>query len=252
MTNSAMTATPEAPQPGSAGTRRLLRRPATVQDLMAYTYYGLRWGLAAMAFTLPVVLVVGQLWMHGLPLPTSISGYYHTGMRNWFVATLVALGLFLLLYQGFSLPESLFLNLAGLAVILVAFLPTGRDRGSTDGDAHVFTIPQLHGAFALLAFGFMAVVVLRYGPRTLEHMPPQHQKEIPKFRRAYRIIGVLMVVLPLASWALSLRQDWWLFGVEVAALWVFVAYWVAKTIEFRLDAAETRALGGDLSSQSAS
>lgn len=219
---------------------------------MAYTYYGLRWGLAVMAFTLPVVLVVGELWMHGLPLPTSISGYYHTGMRNWFVATLVALGLFLLLYQGFSVPESLFLNVAGLAVILVAFLPTSRDRGSTDGDAHVFTSPQLHGAFALLAFAVMAVVVLRYGPKTLAHMPPEHRETIPTFRLAYRVIGVLMVVLPLASWALSPRRDWWLFGVEVAALWVFVAYWVTKTIEFRLDAAETRALGGDLSSQTAS
>ena len=113
----------------------------------------------------------------------------------------------------------------------------------------MFTNPHLHGTFALLAFGFMAVVVLRYGPKTLEHMPPEHRMMIPTFRRAYRIIGVLMVVLPLASWALSLRRDWWLFGVEVAALWVFVAYWVAKTIEFRLDAAETRALGGDLSSQ---
>src|SRR5690348_4178346 len=106
--SAAKTATPMA-SPRSS--RCVLPRPNTVQDLMAYTYYGLRWGLAAMAFTLPVVLVVGELWMHGLPLPTSISGYYHTGMRNWFVATLVALGLFLLLYQGFSLPESLFLNL---------------------------------------------------------------------------------------------------------------------------------------------
>ena len=219
---------------------------ADAQALMARTYYALRYGLAVLALALPIVLAIvgaGRSRQHGIPAPDSISAYYHTGMRNYFVATLVSLGVFLFLYKGFSKLESVILNIAGAAAVVVAFLPTGRDKGASDA-ADTFTAPAWHAAAALVAFGAMAVVTWVFGPRTLDHVPSARAREA--FRRIYATLAVLMLVLPLAAVVVSRLNSLGLFFTEMAALYVFVAYWLTKTIEFRQSGAETKALSGEL------
>jgi hypothetical protein len=219
------------------------RRRVSVQKCMAYTYYNLRYGLAGAAAVFPIVLAMGEnLMTQEHVLPGSISGYYHTGMRNYFVATLVTLGVFLVLYRGFSLPESWILNIAGAAVMGVAFLPTGRDPGSTD-PADTFTAPHWHGFCALLAFGSMAVVTWFFGPRTLDLINPQRRG---LFRWIYRLLALGMLILPLLCLLAVRGNSQGLFALEWVALWVFVGYWITKTIEFRMSKAETRAIDGEL------
>jgi hypothetical protein len=99
---------------------------------MAYTYYGLRWGLCLAALLLPIVARVGERLLTHHSLPGSISGYYHTGMRNYFVATLILIAGFLFLYKGFSKWENYLLNLAGVATAGIVFFPTGCDSGATE------------------------------------------------------------------------------------------------------------------------
>jgi hypothetical protein len=229
------------------------------QDLIAHTYYGLRWGLAGLAFVFPIVLYVGGSWFRHQDLPTSISGYYHTGMRNYFVATLVAIGLFLLLYKGFSKGENRLLNVAGICVLALTFLPTARDHGATD-PAVTFTSPHPHGLFAAAAFAAIGLVAIAFGPRTLDRVPegaeaviidrgPLHWS-IPVSRRAFALayltIGVAMIVLPALCWLVSRGDDSWLFLTETVALWVFCAYWLLKTIEFRASSLEKQAIAGEV------
>ena len=215
------------------------RHVTTVQECMAYTYYNLRYGLAVLAFLFPIVLRLG---LPGRVHPGSISAYYHTSMRNYFVATLVALGVFLVLYRGFSRPESWILNVAGVSVIGVAFLPTGRDGASTDPE-DTFIAPHLHGLCALIAFGCMAIVIECFGTRTLELIPKTLRS---RFRGAYHILAGLMIILPIACWILAYKKPEYLFIVETVALYVFVAYWFTKTLEFHRSGAETLAISGDL------
>src|SRR3954470_8307328 len=201
------------------------------QALMARTYFALRYALAGLALALPLVLAIfGAIRSsrYGTPAPDSISAYYHTGMRNYFVATLVSLGGSLFLYKGFSRWESIILNVAGIATVLVAFFPTGRDKGASDA-AETFTSPQVHAITALVAFAAMAVVTWVFGPRTLDHVPSPTARAA--FRRIYALIAVLMLVLPLVAVAVSKLNNLGLFVIEMAALYVFVAYWIAKTIE---------------------
>src|SRR5689334_4933137 len=74
----------------------------TEQNLIEHTYFGLRWGLGIAAFLLPLVTRLGERILTDHSLPKSISGYYHTGMRNYFVATLIVVAAFLILYKGYS------------------------------------------------------------------------------------------------------------------------------------------------------
>jgi hypothetical protein len=178
-------------------------------------------------------------------------------MRNYFVATLVAIGLFLLLYKGFSKGENRLLDIAGICVLAIAFLPNSRDRGATD-PADTFTSPHLHGLFAAAAFAAIGLVAIAFGPRTLDRVPEGAEAviidrgplrwSIPVNRRAfalaYLVIGVAMIVLPALCWLLSGRDDSWLFLAETVALWVFCAYWLLKTIEFRVSSLEDQAIAG--------
>ena len=66
-------------------------------------------------------------------LEGSISAYYHTGMREVFVAILAALGIFLLCYKGPEKWDVLAAKIAGASAILVALLPTHESsREATD------------------------------------------------------------------------------------------------------------------------
>jgi len=56
---------------------------------------------------------------------TSISAYYWTldPERNAFVGVLCAVGVFLLLYKGYSWFEDRVLDLAGVSAVGIAFFP---------------------------------------------------------------------------------------------------------------------------------
>jgi hypothetical protein len=178
-------------------------------------------------------------------------------MRNYFVATLVAIGLFLLLYKGFSKGENRLLNIAGVCALAIAFLPTTRDRGSTDPTT-TFTAGYLHGPFAAAAFAAIGLVAVAFGPRTLDLVgegaeaviidrgPLHWSIRINRrgFALAYLVVGVAMIVLPALCWLVSRGNSSWLFLTETVALWVFCAYWLLKTVEFRASSLENRAIAG--------
>lgn len=229
------------------------------QKLVAHTYYGLRWGLAVLAFSLPIVLWFGFDWLtEGVRHPTSMSAFYHTPLRNYFVATVVALGLFLLLYKGFSKAENRWLNFAGCAAITLAFIPTDRDRGATDPpdtwvSPHVLGL-QVHGLAAIGAFGAMGLVAILFAKNTLDKLPAGAQAVLfgrtvplnaPTLLKIYRGIGASMIGAVALAVVTSKFDDYWLFGFEALALWIFVAYWIVKTVEFRASGAETRAIRGE-------
>ena len=87
---------------------------AQLQRHMSGTYFSLRVGMGVLAAALPPLLWLGGRLGDGEPLRCSMSAYYYSAtMRDTFVGTLVAVGVFLYLYKGFSRQENWALNLAG-------------------------------------------------------------------------------------------------------------------------------------------
>ena len=79
-----------------------------------------------------VVMVVGlgvsvarELVRQDGCLQPSISGYFHTPVRGFFVGTLVAVGVCLVSLRGNTGFEDVLLNLAGAFSMVVALVPTG-------------------------------------------------------------------------------------------------------------------------------
>jgi hypothetical protein len=87
------------------------------------SYLSLRRIVGAIGILLPFVLRLGIIaFSH--PIPYSISSYYYSPMRNILVASLCALGVFLIAYKGYDGLDTGITNVAGGAAIGVALFPT--------------------------------------------------------------------------------------------------------------------------------
>ena len=82
------------------------------------------------------LLLFDGIWL------TSVSASYHTGMRDVFVGSMWAIGVFLIFYQGpdrhdEKKGDDRLGTVAGLAAIAVAVLPTRPPTGATSTDVWV-------------------------------------------------------------------------------------------------------------------
>jgi hypothetical protein len=208
---------------------------------MARSFFTMRWGLLTVGALFPAVLRIGeQIAAPHHAQPLSISGYYHTHMRNILVGALVALGLLLFLYKAFNKLENLLLNTAGIAAVGVALFPTEPDIGATDGSTTGYLV---HGWFALVAFAAMGIVAVSFAGDTVSHLPKESQRSV--FRQLYRFLGVAMIAFPGLAWLASHRGWGSLFWVEWTGMLVFAGYWAVKTVEFKLTSAEKLAMRGE-------
>jgi hypothetical protein len=209
------------------------------------TYFTLRMGIVVLSVALPLILYFGGVWFGGIPyLGSSMSAYYGENggtLRNWLVGILWAVGAFLYLYKGFSVLENVLLNLAGAFAIGIAMAPCNCWRGAVGGSN------KIHGVVAVSFFLAMAAVCLLCARETLSLLPTTAQQDA--FKRRYRIIGVVLLLSPLAAVAASYVLDQhpnYKFFIEAFGVWSFAYYWWTKSREFTITSAEKRAVCGEL------
>ncbi|HZM78629.1 MAG TPA: hypothetical protein VFC19_23115 [Candidatus Limnocylindrales bacterium] len=83
----------------------------------------LRLGIGLVGIWLPFVVTIGHSVNVGrFTLPSSISGAYYTSMRDVFVGSMSAVGVFLIFYRT-SRAADILGTIAGLAAIAVALFP---------------------------------------------------------------------------------------------------------------------------------
>jgi hypothetical protein len=221
------------PSPDDAG---------ALQQHIAGTYFALRIGMGTLAAALPVLLWLGGRLADREPLRCSMSAYYYSpAMRDTFVGALIAIGVFLYLYQGFSRQENWALNLAGTLAVGIALRPT--TPRCDDGGGSLFTV---HGTFAVLFFLAIAYVCLFRASDTLSLI--RDTRRARRLRTVYRALGALMIVSPaMATGLAALLQSGTRgspapFLVEAFAVFTFAAYWLTKSREMSATDAERLAL----------
>jgi len=77
--------------------------------------------VGAIGVALPVVLGLGGWWFFHLPPRPSISAYYYTELRNWFVGSMCAFGVFLIAYRLGKL-DNVLATVAGVLAIVVGLV----------------------------------------------------------------------------------------------------------------------------------
>ena len=119
------------------------------------SYMNLRKTVGIIALLLPVALRLGVIAL-GSKVPYSVSGYYYSPMRNLLVASLCALGVFLITYNGYDRLDSWITNIAGAAAIGVAFFPT------SDPSFSPAWVGKFHVCFAAVALTSLALMSLQF------------------------------------------------------------------------------------------
>lgn len=186
------------------------------------------------------IVLPPAVWIGARSMESSISAYYYTGMRDWFVGTLWVIGVFLFFYKYSPTPaadpksglhivksgwaDALLGKIAGVAAVVVALAPTAPPPG-TGTEPPI--IGMVHGIAAAVLFG------------TLSLFPLVLFSQSRQGTAMYRACGVLMLVLlaALIAYALgpeSMRQalaPWRLvFVLEWALIWTFGFSWFVKGV----------------------
>lgn len=190
------------------------------------SYRDLRRGVGILGLVLPFALVIGNLG-----LERSISAYYYTDMRNWFVGTMWATGFFLIFYR-YGKPDTVLSSVAGVLAILVSLFPTTPEE--LNPPAHQVVIGAFHLAFAggfLLLLAYFCLFLF-----TRSDVSPQDMTRRKKLRnKIYRGCGIAMtagvVIAALFQWLTSsaFRDAWHpVFWCEAVAVIAFGIAWLIK------------------------
>jgi len=214
--------------PAAATLERLTDpEPYPEERMFVLSYVGLRRAVGIIALVLPVALLVGKPLLDGGGMQGSISAYYYTGMRNYFVGTLCALAVFLFSYK--YAPRDNFLStLASVFALGIVFFPT-----TPSGEDTTWT-GRLHLVCAFLFFLILAAFAYFVFTR-----PPTPKEKLETRKRTrnqiYRACGIIIVVClalaPLLDLVLTdaLRdQIHPLFWLESIAVWAFSFSWMVK------------------------
>lgn len=201
---------------------------------LVISYLDLRKAIGFLGVALPIMVSLGSLFIFGTTLQGSLSGYYYTGTRDWFVGSLWAIGFFLLSYRGYEQKDRITGRLAFAFAIGISLFPTTPDI-TPPGTYDIIGI--LHLVFAGLFFGTLIYFALALFVKTNKTKEQLEGTRKAKRNLIYRICGYTMIVcmaliiiyflLPYET-RLALRFLHPIFWLESISIWAFGFSWLTK------------------------
>jgi hypothetical protein len=189
-----------------------------------------RRGIGFLSLVLPTVLILGNRWWDGGGIRGSISDYYFTVMRDYFVGTMCAMGVLLVSYR-YRRQDNYLSNAVAVFAIGVALFPT--TARSTNPTAAQTLVGYVHLACATLFFLGMAYFSLFQFTRTEPGLIPTAQKR--QRNAVCRVCGIaivaclaLVVVTNLVFTNHVRDQVHPVFWLESIAVWAFSVSWLVK------------------------
>lgn len=199
---------------------------------LVFSYLTLRKTIGLLGIALPFVLSLGTLILFHTGIQSSISSYYHTGMRDVFVGTLCVIGFFLLSYKGYERSDDIAGDLGCLFAVGVALFPTTPDVAAASGAR---LIGYVHLAFAALFFLTLIYFSLFLFTKTDPNKSPSRRKM--QRNKVYKACGysmgicLLLIIIysflpdTMASFLKAYKPVYWF---ETIAILAFGISWFTK------------------------
>lgn len=192
-------------------------------------FLALRRLIGIVGIALPFLLVLGALLLFGTGPRSSISCYYHTGMRDVLVGLLFAIACMLFSYKGYTRSDDRISNLACLFALGVALFPTPPEGPATDRQQIIGALHLTCAVLFLLSLAYFSACIFT---RTHPDLPPTGRKRIRN--HIYRACGavilgslIAMLVCWLAGW--NVTQAWRpILLLESLAIIAFGISWIVK------------------------
>jgi len=206
------------------------------------SYKTLRKAIGILALLLPLILFLWDIFSHGGVTILSISGFYHSSMRDFFLGLMFIVSVFLISYNGFDARDQIITSVSGVFGLLLSLFPVGK-FDSPSLLIGIFQQPSqvsnpIHLISAVLFFLMLAIMSFFLFTLTDQNEPGDQKK----FRNLiYRICGIF-IVLALIFCGLSmtiLKVAFTGFPAvligEWVALWAFGISWLIKGETFLVD-----------------
>jgi|WetSurMetagenome_2_1015567.scaffolds.fasta_scaffold42755_3 hypothetical protein len=159
------------------------------------SYLTMRRFIGVLGMALPVVVIVGGFLQNEFTIQGSISGYYYTNMRDFFVGLLYGVSLFLLSYKGYQRIDNVVGNLSGLCALGMVFFPTAMYSGKVV-QVGIFLIDDNVSEYIHLSFGTIFFLALAFNSIFLftKRDPGILSREKKRRNTIYHICGIVMIV----------------------------------------------------------
>jgi hypothetical protein len=79
--------------------------------------------IGILGIALPIIVVLGGFIQNGFVIQGSISSYYYTNMRDYFVGLLCGVSLFLISYKGYEKIDDIIGTLSGIFALGIVIFP---------------------------------------------------------------------------------------------------------------------------------
>lgn len=207
------------------------------------SYLTMRRTIGVLGISLPLIVVLGGLVENSSALQGSISGYYYTNMRDFFVGILCVVALFLISYQGYERIDNIVANLAGFSALGMIIFPTKISYKEIE-KVGIFLIDDNISGFLHLTFATIFFFSLSYNSIFL--FTKRHSANISKEKKRrnilYRICGIIMLlqILLIILYMVFLKETYLaktypILIFESIALFAFGISWLVKGNTFFRD-----------------
>jgi hypothetical protein len=205
-------------------------------EIISFTV--LRIWIGILGIALPFILVIGTFAFSDCDfiLP-SISHYYYSNMKVFFVGVLSAVSLFLFTYSGYSRLDNIITTVAAGCCFLVAIFPTYLSKSITCLTKGSSFIKQDVNGYHLLfaAMFFVILALMSIFIFTKSSLPKQDQTPAKRVRNfIYRFCGIGMIICLIS---MGLISQFWVdkfgdfphvFWFESLILLLFGISWLTK------------------------
>lgn len=201
-------------------------------------YLLMRLVVGMVGILLPLVLFIGDiLVLEGSPgARGSISAYYHSGMRDVFVAGLSVIGVFLITYRVAEHPlTNRITTIAGVACIGVAFFPTTGLPGYTPTPLQEYfgisVTRTVHFICAATFILLLAAISVRFGR---EAQTKERGSPWAPYHYACAVVIVVACAYIAVTKLSGVGDEYSLLIGETAAVLAFGASWLSKGLELKV------------------
>ena len=198
------------------------------QSTLVLSYLELRTAVGIIGLALPFVLALGKLLLEGPGIQSSISAYYYTDLRNVFVGSLCAIGVFLLSTKGYDRRDTIAGYLACVFAVGVSLFPMAPEMGANSRQKFIGT---LHWSLAALLFLTLAYFSLFLFTETGGNPTPRKRQRNVVYRACgWTIFACIVLIFVVTHASLgnvvpSLEPVFWLESLAVLA---FGVSWLTK------------------------
>ncbi len=167
--------------------------PMKQEKNLIISYLTMRRLIGILGTALPIIVVTGGFIQNGFVIQGSISGYYYTNMRDFFVGLLCGVSLFLISYKGYEKIDDFIGNISGLFALGMVIFPTSMYSGKVV-PVGMFLIDDNISEYIHLIFGALFFLSLSFNAMFLftKRDPGVLNKEKMRRNMIYRLCGIVM------------------------------------------------------------